>query len=65
MKPNEIRAHLLMKNVRSSDVAKKIGVSDAAVSMVIGGTAVSARISAEIARIIGKPVSEIWPGRAA
>ena len=48
-----------------SDVAKKIGVSDAAVSMVIGGTAVSARISAEIARIIGKPVSEIWPGRAA
>ena len=65
MKPNEIRGHLLLKNVRSSDVARKIGVSDAAVSQVISGTAVSARISAEIARIIGKPVSEIWPGRAA
>ena len=65
MKPNEIRGHLLLKNVKSGDIAKKIGVSDAAVSMVIGGTAVSARISAEIARIIGKPVSEIWPGRAA
>ena len=65
MKPNEIRGHLLLKNVKSGDIAKKIGVSDAAVSMVIGGTAVSARISAEIARVIGKPVSEIWPGRAA
>ena len=65
MKPNEIRGHLLLKNVKSGDIAKKIGVSDAAVSMVIGGTAVSARISAEIARVIGKPVSEIWPERAA
>ena len=65
MKPNEIRAHMLLNNVKSGDIAKKFGVSDASVSMVISGMTVSARISAEIARVIGKPVSEIWPERAA
>ena len=65
MKPHEIRGYMLLKNVSSADVAKKFGVSRAAVHQVINGEAVSARISAEIARIIGKPVSEIWPGRAA
>ena len=65
MKPHEIKGHMMLKNVRPGDVAKKLGVSDAAVSQVISGTCVSARISAEIARAIGKPVSEIWPNRAA
>ena len=65
MKPNEIKGHMMLKNIRPGEVARKLGVSDAAVSMVISGACVSARISAEIARAIGKPVSEIWPDRAA
>ena len=65
MKPHEIRGYMLLQNFNSADVARKLGVSRAAVHQVINGEAVSARISAEIARIIGKPVSKIWPGRAA
>jgi predicted transcriptional regulator len=65
MKPNEIRAALLIKDVRPAGIANKLGVSRAAVSVVISGKQKSARIQKEIAGIIGKKIEEIWPGLAA
>lgn len=65
MKPNEIRAALLIKDVRPTDIANKLAVSRAAVSSVIGGTLKSKRIQEEIAGIIEKTVEEVWPALAA
>lgn len=65
MKANEIRAALLLKEVRPVEIANKLAVSRAAVSSVISGTLKSKRIQEEIAGIIGKKVEEIWPALAA
>ena len=65
MKPNEIRAALLLQDVRPTEIANRLQVSRAAVSSVIGGNLKSARIQEAIANIIGKKIEEIWPGMAA
>ena len=65
MKPNEIRAALLMKGIRLVDIANKLKVSRSAVSSIISGKYKSARIQEEIAGAIGKSVEEIWPDIAA
>jgi len=65
MKPNEIRAALLLLNVRPAEIAKRLKVSRAAVSSVISGNLKSARIQEAIANIIGKKIEEIWPEMAA
>lgn len=65
MKPNEIRAALLLEDVRPADIANKLDVSRAAVSNVISGKLLSTRIRKEIAKIIDKEIGEIWPQQAA
>lgn len=65
MKPNEIRAALLLKNVRPIMIAAELEVSRSAVSSVISGTLKSRRIQKRIAEIIGKELGEIWPMLAA
>ena len=65
MKPNEIRAALLLQDVRPTEIANRLQVSRAAVSSVIGGNLKSARFQEAIANIIGKKIEEIWPGMAA
>lgn len=65
MKPNEIRAALLIKDVRPADIARELSCSRAAISDVIGGKLKSKRIQEKIAKIIGKEPSEIWPALAA
>ena len=63
MKPNEIRAEMLLKNIRSIDMARKIKVSRSAISRVIYGNLASPRIRVAIAEMLGKKVEEIWPVR--
>lgn len=65
MKPNEIRAALLLQDVRPTEIANRLKVSRAAVSSVISGTLKSARIQEAIANVIGKKIEEIWPEMAA
>lgn len=65
MKPNEIRAALLIKDVRPVEIANELEVSRAAVSSVISGNLKSKRIQEKIAGIIGKKIEEIWPALAA
>ena len=65
MKPNEIRAELLLRGVRPSEIARKLKVGRAAISNVITGCGKSRRIQEAIAEMIGKTVEEIWPEKAA
>ncbi|HMM19952.1 MAG TPA: helix-turn-helix transcriptional regulator [Selenomonadales bacterium] len=65
MKPNEIRAELLLKGIRPAMIAGKLKVSRAAVSNVISGKFKSLRIQEEIAQVIDRTVEEIWPQWAA
>ena len=50
-----LRYQLDLAGISLSEVAKGIGVTHSAVSFVISGSAHSARIEKEIARIIGYP----------
>lgn len=61
MKPNEIRAGLMLAEVRINALAKKLQLSTAAVHQVINGDRPNARIRTALAEAIGKPVAEIWP----
>lgn len=65
MKPNEILAALILKEHRPVEIAKKCGVGRSQISNVLYGRSKSPVIREEIARIIGKPVAEIWPEAAA
>ena len=58
-----IKRELKERKAKMVDIAKILGVSHSAVSLVIKGTSKSARIRKAISLIIGKPVSEIWPDK--
>jgi len=61
MHPEQIKAAMRMNGITPAALADRIGVSKTSMSQVISGKAVSARIRAEIAQILGLPVSTIWP----
>ena len=63
MKPNEIRAAMVLRGVKLKDIAEKAGVSIGAVHQVIYGIGRTRgyRIRPFIAEAIGKSVYEIWP----
>lgn len=61
MTPQEIRAHLILKDITQSSIAKELAVPASLVSMVIYGTEKTPRVRVAIAKAIGKPVQEIWP----
>lgn len=65
MKPNEIRAALLLRDIRPIEIARKLKVGRSAVCNVITGYGKSRRIQEAIAEMIGKTVEEIWPEKAA
>jgi transcriptional regulator with XRE-family HTH domain len=62
MKPKEIKAALILREVSQSEIARRLGIREQSVSGVISGKTKSARVMREVARVLGKPVREIWPG---
>lgn len=60
MHPEQIKAEMRMKGVSPAMLAERINRSQTTVSNVINGRAVSEFIRAEIACVIGRPVSAIW-----
>ena len=64
MEPNEIRAHLMLNNVRVSDIARSLSLPHSNVTVVITGKRPNPRVRAAIAKAIKKPESEIWPETA-
>lgn len=61
MTPNEIRAELVRRGIRQSDIARTIKVTRAAVSHVIAGRTRAKRIRLLIAAAIERPVADVWP----
>ncbi len=59
--PLEIKAELILKNVKQSDIAQSLGVSSAMVTSVIKNKRVSKRVRKAIATAIGENVADIWP----
>jgi len=63
LSPNEIRAELIRKGIKIKDIAKQVGVTPEAVSMVISNKSSykGYKVRPFIAKAIGKPVNYIWP----
>jgi len=61
LKPKVIRGHIYTAGLTPEALAKKLGVSESAISQTIHGLLKSPRIRQAIADAIGKPVEEIWP----
>lgn len=58
-----INAHLRMLGWTTKSVAADLGVSTTSVAMVVAGRGTSQRIAGRIAQILGKSISDLWPGR--
>lgn len=61
MKPNEIRAALMLKNISVTSIAIKLGLKQPNVSAVISGDRTTPHVQKAIAAAIGKPVDEVFP----
>ena len=61
MTPKEIKMLLLEHDVKQVQIAKKLGTSRAAISLVIKGVAESRRIKKAIALAVGMKAEDLWP----
>lgn len=57
----KIRALMILKGVTNVTIARRTGVSETWVSLVICGHERSVRIRKAIAEMIGVAVEELWP----
>lgn len=62
MHPADIQAAIKKRGYTPADIARHLKVSRSAVSAVIYGHP-SRRIATTIAKLIGRPVDELWPGQ--
>lgn len=61
MTPNEIRAALILNEVKVIDIAKSLDLKHSNVSVVISGGKSTPRVRQAIADAIGRPVDEVFP----
>jgi len=61
MTPNEIRAALILNEVKVIDIAKSLCLKHSNVSVVISGGKSTPRVRQAIADAIGRPVNEVFP----
>jgi predicted transcriptional regulator len=61
MQANEIRAELLRRNIKVSDIAAHLRIAQPSVSQVIHSKKKTKYIREYIAQKVGKPVSCLWP----
>lgn len=65
MSPREIRAELMLRGIKQQEIADSLGVSASHVSHVIDGKRTSERVQRAIAKAIGRPVHQVFPGEVA
>jgi hypothetical protein len=63
LKIEMFKAALKDPSARPSAIARRLKCSATLVYMVIAGVATSYRVACEIARVIGRPVTEVFPGK--
>jgi len=61
MKPNQIRAELIRRNITGAEIAQKAGCSKQYVSAIIHRSRTNSAIELMIAEAIGKPIDEVFP----
>jgi lambda repressor-like predicted transcriptional regulator len=61
MKPYEIKAEIHNKGFSCAMLARTLGTSPNAISGVINRHTTSTRIATAIAKVVGKPVTEVFP----
>ncbi len=61
MHPELIKAEMRVKGVSPTALAEQLGVSSTTMSQVIHGRSSSQRVAEAIARVLGKPVSAVFP----
>lgn len=57
-----IRSLMILHGIKQGDIAKKLGVSQPAISQVLMGKIDSKKIKKEVARKLRRSVRELWPG---
>lgn len=62
MHPADIKASLQKAGKPAVRIAEELGINRSCVTRVIRGQT-SRRVATRIAEVVGKPVSEIWPGK--
>jgi len=62
--PRAIKAELVRRGIRQTDIGRRLGVTHSAVNQAITGLTRSRRIREEIARLLALPVSDLWPDDA-
>ena len=65
MKPNEIRASLMLAEVKIVSIANELKVSESLVHKVINNERPNERVRKAIADKISKPVDRVFPRREA
>jgi lambda repressor-like predicted transcriptional regulator len=63
MHPEDIKAELRKAGSSQTRIARTLKVSHTTVAHVIHGRTKSRRIALEIARVTGKSLDDLWPGR--
>jgi lambda repressor-like predicted transcriptional regulator len=61
MHPELIKAEMRMRGVTPAALADELGISRVSVSSVVSGQQKSRRVMEAVAKLIGKPVNQIWP----
>jgi transcriptional regulator with XRE-family HTH domain len=64
MEPNEIKALMVLKGIKQSDIAKQLGIKRSSVCGVVSGQHPSRRVQKAIARALKKSFKTLW-GKAA
>jgi Ner family transcriptional regulator len=63
MHPADIKAAIEKAGSSQSSIAKNAGVTKGAVSRVVYGQVISARIASEVSKATGVPVRDLWPAK--
>ncbi|MCF8078633.1 MAG: helix-turn-helix domain-containing protein [Desulfobacterales bacterium] len=63
MTPLEIKIELMQARISQSEIARRLGVSPAAVTRMVAGDSTSDPIQREICNVIGRDPVEVFPDR--
>lgn len=62
MHPADIKAAIEKAGSSQADIARKLGITRCAVSLVVSGHSKSANVAGAIAEVTGIPAHKLWPG---
>ena len=60
MNYRQIKSLMVLHNVKSADIARKLGIGNEAVSLILTGRRRSFRVQTAIAEALHMPYEELW-----